>query len=89
MKAAKKKEVSDLKKLDYDKVMEHVKDPKDTPYTPFELGRPQEPEVVNIPPHIDPSKPLDLLDLFIPPEMYGILAENMNKYALLKKANTA
>jgi DNA-directed RNA polymerase specialized sigma24 family protein len=87
LKEAKKKEVARLTKLDFNTIMEEAKDPKDTLFTPFELGRYRKPEVVNIPPHIDPLKPLDLLDLFILPEMYAILAENTNKYAIVKNAS--
>jgi hypothetical protein len=86
LKKAKEKEVARLTKLNFNTIIEEVKDPKDTPFTPFKLGRHRNPEVVNIPPYIDSSKPLDLLDLFIPPEMYAILAENTNKYAVVKNA---
>jgi hypothetical protein len=87
LKEVKKKEVAHLTKLDFNIIIEEVKDPKDTPFAPFELGCHRKPKVVNILPHIDPSKPLDLLDLFIPPEMYMILAENTNKYAIMKNAS--
>ncbi len=37
---------------------------------------------VNISSNVDPTDPLTLLDLFIPPEIYITITENTNLYAI-------
>jgi hypothetical protein len=61
---------------------------KEVEYEPLILGDHREPKV-NIPSNIDSTDPLALLDLFIPPAMYAIIAENTNLYAISKNASIA
>jgi hypothetical protein len=61
--------------------MEEAKPLKDVQFEAFDPRVPREPKV-NIPSHIDPSDPLALLDLFIPPKIYTIIAENTNLYTI-------
>jgi hypothetical protein len=84
---AKAEEVARLLKLSLDDILKEAKDPKDVQFEPFKSGRPREPKV-NIPLDIDGADPLALLDLFIPPEMYTIIAENTNLYAIARDAPT-
>ena len=60
----------------------------DVIFEPFLSGRPRDSEV-NIPSNIDATDSLALLDLFIPPEMYAIIAENINFYAIANNAPIA
>ena len=61
-------------------IIEESKPLKEVQLKAFDPGDPREPEV-NIPNSIDPTNPLELLDLFIPPEIYTTIAENTNLYA--------
>ena len=65
-----------------------IPDTEDVVFEPFSPGIPRDPEV-NIPSNIDATDPLALLDLFITPEMYAIIAENTNLYAIANDAPTA
>ena len=67
--------------------MEEAKPLKDVQFEAFDPGEPREPKV-NIPSNIDPTDPLALLDLFIPPEIYTTIAENTNLYAIAYNAPT-
>lgn len=86
-KKAKAEEVARLLKLSLDDILKEAKAPKAVQFEPFKPGRPREPKV-NIPSDIDATDPLALLDLFIPPEMYTIIAENTNLYAIARDAPT-
>ena len=81
-------EIARLSKLSLDSIMEEAKDPKDVLFEPFLPGNSQEPKV-NIPTNIDTSSPLALFELFSPPEMFSIIAENTNLYAIAKNASTS
>jgi Transposase IS4 len=87
-KKAKAAEIARLTALGLQGVMEEAKPLKDVQFTAFDPGEPREPKV-NIPSNIDPSDPLALLDLFIPPEIYTTIAENTNLYAIAHNAPTA
>ena len=68
--------------------MEMISDPKEVIFKPFSPSYPREPKV-NISPNVDATDLLALLDLFISPEMYTIIAENTNLYAIAQNAPTA
>ena len=68
--------------------MEEARLPKDIQFEPFDPGYPQKPKV-NIPSDIDPTDPLALLDLFIPPKMCTTIAENTNLYVIAYNAPIA
>jgi hypothetical protein len=87
-KKAKAAEIARLKGLGLEGVMEEARLPKDVQFEPFDPGNPREPKV-NIPSSIDPTDPLALLDLFIPPEIYITIAENTNLYATAHNAPIA
>jgi hypothetical protein len=61
--------------------MEEAKPLKDVQFEAFDPGEPREPKV-NIDSNIDRSDPLELLNLFIPSEIYTTTAENTNLYAI-------
>ena len=86
-KKAKAKEIVRLTQLGFEGVIEEAKLPEDVRFEPFKIGDHRDPKL-NIPSNIDVGDPLALLDLFIPPEMYSILAENTNLYALAYNAPT-
>jgi hypothetical protein len=86
-KKAKAAEMARLKALGLEGVMEEVKSLKDVQFEPFNPGNHREPKV-NIPSNIDPTNPLALLDLFIPPKIYATIAENTNLYAIAHNAPT-
>jgi len=87
-KKAKAAELAELKKLPLEDIMEMIPDPKEVIFKPFSPGRPREPKV-NIPPNVDATDPLALLDLFIPSEMYTTIEENTNLYAITNNAPTS
>jgi hypothetical protein len=68
--------------------MEEAKPSKEVQFEAFDPGDPREPKV-NIPNNIDATNPLELLDLFIPSEIYTTIAENTNLYAIAHNASTA
>ena len=84
-KKAKAVEIARLKELSLKGVIEEAKPLKDVQFEPFNPGHHREPKV-NIPSNIDPTDPLALLDLFIPPEIYIAIAENTNLYAIAYNA---
>jgi hypothetical protein len=86
-KKAKAEEIAQLTQLGFQGVMEEAKLPKDVHFEPFKIGDHRD-STLNIPSNIDVGDPLALLDLFIPPKMYDILAENTNLYALAHNAPT-
>jgi hypothetical protein len=86
-KKAKTAEIARLSKLGLTGVMEEAKPPKDVHFGPFDLSDIREARL-NIPSNIDVSDPLELLDFFIPPKMYVIIAENTNLYATANNAST-
>jgi hypothetical protein len=67
--------------------MKMFPDTKEVIFKPFSPGCPREPKV-NIPPDIDITDPLALLDLFIPSKIYTTIAENTNLYAIASDAPT-
>jgi hypothetical protein len=87
-KKVKAAEITRLTTLGLQGVMEEVKPLKDVQFEAFDPGEPRE-STVNIPSNIDPSDPLELLDLFIPPEIYTTIAENTNLYAIAHNAPIA
>ena len=86
-KKAKAAEIARLTTLGLQGVMEEAKPLKDVQFEAFDPRVPREPKV-NIPSNIDPSNPLALLDLFIPPEIYTTIAENTNLYTIAYNAPT-
>jgi hypothetical protein len=76
-----------VKALGLKGVMEEAKPLKDVQFEPFNPGDHREPKV-NIPSNIDTMDPLALLDLIIPPEIYAIIAENTNSYAISRNVLT-
>ena len=81
-------EISHLTKLGFQGVLEEIKPLKEIEYKPLILGDHRAPKV-NIPSNIDPTDPLALLDLFIPPAIYAIIIENTNLYTISKNAPIA
>ena len=67
--------------------MKEVKLPEDVKFDPFDPGHHREP-TANIA-NISAMEPVNFLDLFIPPNMYAIIAENTNLYAIAKNVSTA
>jgi hypothetical protein len=67
--------------------MKEAKQPKDVHFEPFKPGVIRESKL-NIPSNVDASDPLALLDLFIPPKVYAIIAKNTNLYASTRNAPT-
>ena len=86
-KKAKAEEMARLTTLDLKSIMEEAKPLKEVQFEPFNLGDRRDPKA-NIPSNVDASDPLALLDLFIPPKMYAIIAKNTNLYAISKDAPT-
>ena len=86
-KKAKAAEIARLTALSFQGVIEEAKLLKDVQFEAFDPSVPREPKV-NIPSDIDPSDPLALLDLFIPPKIYTTIAENTNLYAITHNALT-
>jgi hypothetical protein len=86
-KKAKAAEMARLKALGLEGVMKEVKSLKDVQFEPFNPGNHRELKV-NIPSNIDPTNPLALLDLFIPPKIYATIAENTNLYTIAYNALT-
>jgi hypothetical protein len=86
-KKAKAEEIARLTQLGFQGVMEEAKLPKDVQFEPFKIGDHRDPKL-DIPSNIDVGDPLALLDLFISPEIYNMLAENTNLYALAHNAPT-
>src|SRR5439155_4577762 len=86
-KKAKAAEVARLSKLGLEGVIEEAKQPKDVHFDPFDPGDTREPKL-NILFNIDISDPLELLDLFIPSEIYTTITENTNLYAAIHNALT-
>ena len=62
--------------------MEEAKPLKEVQFEPFDPRDPREPKV-NIPDNIDATNPLELLDLFIPSEIYIQLLQKTLIYTLL------
>ena len=87
-KKAKAAEIARLKGLGLDGVLKEARPLKDVQFEPFDPGLHREPKV-NISPNIDPTDPLALLDLFIPPKIYATIAENTNLYAIAHNAPIA
>ena len=86
-KKAKAVEIARLKAHGLEGVMEEVKPLMDVQFEPFNPAHHRESKV-NILSNIDPTDPLALLDLFIPPEIYITIAGNTNLYATAHNAPT-
>src|SRR6266498_4021416 len=56
-------------------------------FKPFDRGYQREP-VALIPDNVNPKDPLQLLNLFISPEIYELIARNTNEYAKTKESLT-
>jgi hypothetical protein len=87
-KKAKAAEIARLTTLGLQGVMEEAKPLKEVQFEAFDPRDFREPKI-NIPNSIDPTNPLELLDLFIPPEIYTTIVENTNLYAIAHNAPTA
>ncbi len=85
-KKVKAEEVVRLTKLGLKGVMEEIKFIIDVLFESLLLGDYRESKMVNILSNINPIDSLVLLDLFIPLEMYAIIAENTNLYVITKNA---
>jgi hypothetical protein len=88
MKKAKAEEVARLGKLPFEDIVNMISNTTEVIFEPFSSSRPRDAKV-NIPSNIDAANPLALLDLFIPPKMYTIIAENTNLYAIANNASIA
>jgi len=77
-----------LNALSLQEIMEEAKPLEELKFEAFDLGDIREPKI-NIPDNIDSTNPLELLDLFIPPELYSTIADNTNLYAIAHDARTA
>ena len=67
--------------------MDEIKPLKSVKFEPFLSGNHQELKV-NIPPTTGLTDPLALLNLFISPQMYITIAENINLYTTAQNATT-
>jgi hypothetical protein len=85
---AKAVEIARLTTLSLQGIMEEAKPLKEVQFEAFDPRDSREPKI-NIPNSIDPTNPLELLDLFIPPEIYTTIAGNTNLYAIAHNAPTA
>ncbi len=65
-----------------------ISDITDVIFESFSSSRPRDSEV-NILSNINATDSLVLLDLFIPPEIYVIIAENTNLYAIINNTSIA
>ena len=68
-------------------IIEEAKPLEDVKFEAFDPKEQREPKI-NIPDTIDLENPLELLDLFLPSEIYLIIATNTNLYATSKNART-
>ena len=87
-KKAKAVEIARLTALSLQGIIEEAKPLKEVQFEAFDPGDYREPKI-NIPNSIDPTSPLELLDLFIPPKLYTTIAENTNLYAIVHNAPIA
>jgi cytochrome c5 len=87
-KKAKAAEITRLNALSLQGIMDEAKPLKELKFEAFDPGEPREPKI-NIPDNIDLTSPLELLDLFIPPELYSTIADNTNLYAIAHDAHIA
>jgi hypothetical protein len=76
-----------LTKLGLKGVMEEAKPLKNVQFEFFNPEHHREPKL-NISSNINPTDPLALLNLFIPPEIYITIAKNTNLYATVHNAST-
>jgi hypothetical protein len=83
---AKTEEIAGLKRLQFEEILKKIPKTSDVVFEPFSPGRTRDPEVAI--PNIDATDPLSLLDLFIQPMIYTIIAENTNLYAIVRRAAT-
>ena len=67
-------------------IIEEIKSITDVLFEPLSLGDYRESKMVNILSNINPADSLALLDLFIPLEIYTIIAENTNLYVITENA---
>jgi hypothetical protein len=86
-KKAKAEEIARLTTLDLKSILEEANPPKEVQFEPFDLGDHRDLKA-NIPSNIDALDSLALLDLFIPPKLYTIIAKNTNLYDISKDAPT-
>ena len=84
-KKVKAAEIAHLTRLSLQNIIEEAKPLEDVKFDPFDPREQREPEI-NIPNTIDFENPLELLDLFLPSEIYSIIATNTNLYAIFKDA---
>jgi len=86
-KKAKAAEIACLNRLSLQKVIEETKPLEEVKFKAFDPRERREPKI-NILDTIDLENPLELLDLFIPFEIYLIIATNTNLYTISKDAQT-
>jgi hypothetical protein len=86
-KKAKAAEIARLTRLSLQNIIEEAKPLEDVKFEAFDLREQREPKI-NISDTIDFENPLELLDLFLPFEIYSIIATNTNLYAISKNAQT-
>ncbi|SRR6266498_5986038 len=84
-KKVKSDEIARLSKLGFKSILEEIKSLQEVEFELFILGDHRKPKV-NISSNIDITDFLILLDFFIPPKMYAIIAENINLYVISKNA---
>jgi hypothetical protein len=87
-KKAKAAEITCLNALSLQGIIDKAKALEEVKFEAFDLRESREPKI-NIPNNIDLTNPLELLNLFIPPELYSTIADNTNLYAIAHNANTA
>ncbi len=75
-------------KLGLKGVIEEIKSITDILFKPLSLEDHRELKIINILSNINPVDFLALLDLFIPLEIYVIIAENTNLYVITKNTPT-
>ncbi len=68
-------------------IQKRIPNRKKMRFKPFDRGYQREP-IALIPDNVDPKDPLQLLNLFISPKMYELIARNTNEYAKTKESLT-
>jgi hypothetical protein len=87
-KKAKAAEIACLNTLSLQGIMDEAMPLEELKFEAFDPRESREPKT-NIPDNIDPTDPLELLDLFLLPKLYSIIADNTNLYAIAHNACTA
>jgi hypothetical protein len=87
-KKAKAAEITWLNIFSLQEIIDKAKPLEELKFEAFDPRESQEPKI-NIPDNIDLTNLLELLDFFIPPELYSTIADNTNLYTIAYNIYTA